>query len=45
MKSRLAVSFGEVADRERRHPSEGVFEHLGSLGKEASEIRGARVLG
>ena len=45
MKSRLTVSFGEVADRERRHPSEGVSGHLGSLGKEASEIRGARVPG
>ena len=34
MKSRLAVSFGEVADRERRHPSEGVLGHLGASGKE-----------
>ena len=36
MKSRLAVSFGEVADRERRHPIEGVSRHLVALGKEAS---------
>ena len=45
MKSRLAVSFGEVVDRERRHPSEGVSGHLGASGKEASGIRGARVPG
>ena len=45
MKSRLAVSFGEIADRERRHPSEGVSGHLGASGKEASGIRGARVPG
>ena len=45
MKSWLAVLFGEVADRERRHPSEGVSGHLGASGKEASGIRGARVLG
>ena len=43
MKIRLAVSFGKVADRERRHPSEGVSRHLGASGNEASEIRGARV--
>ena len=43
MKSRFVVSFGEVADRERRHPSEGISGHLGALGKEASGIRGARV--
>ena len=34
MKSRLTVSFGEVVDRERKHPGEGAFE-----------IRGARVPG
>ena len=45
MKSRLAVSFGEVADREWKHPSEGVSGHLGVSGKEASGIRGARVPG
>ena len=45
MKSRLTVSFGEVADWERRHPSEGVSEHLGASGKEASRIRGTRVPG
>ena len=45
MKSQLAVSFGEVSDRERRHPSEGVSGHLGSSGKEVAEVRGARVLG
>ena len=43
MKSLLAVSFGEVADRERKHPSEGVSGHLGASGKKASKIRGARV--
>ena len=45
MKSRLAVSFGEVANREMRHPSEGVSEHLGASGKEASGVRGPQVLG
>ena len=45
MKSRLAVSFGEVADRERKHPGEGASGHLGSSGKEASGIKGARVPG
>ena len=45
MESRWAVSFGEVADQERRHPSEGVSRHLVSSGKEASGVRGARVLG
>ena len=43
MKSRLEISFDEVADRERKHPSEESSRHLGALGKEASEIRGARV--
>ena len=42
MKSWLAVSFGEVTDRERRHPSKGVSRHLGMSGKEASEIRVAQ---
>ena len=42
MKSRLAVSFGEVADRERKHPGEEASGHLGASGKEASGIRGAR---
>ena len=41
MKSRLTVSFGEVADRERKHPGEGAFGHLSASGKEASWIRGA----
>ena len=45
MKSRLTVSFGAVADRERRHPSEGVSGHLVASGKEASGVRGGRVLG
>ena len=45
MKSRLAVSFGEVADRERRPPSEGISGHLGVSGKAASGVRDARVLG
>ena len=34
MKSRLAVSFGEVVDKKRKHPGEG-----------ASEIKGARAPG
>ena len=45
MKSRLAVSFGEVADREMRHSSEGVSGHLGASRKEAYGVRGTRVLG
>ena len=45
IKSRLAVLFGEVADRKRKHPSEGVSGHLGASRKEASRIRGARVPG
>ena len=44
MKSRLAVSFGAIADREMRHPSEGVSGYLVASGKEASGVRGARVL-
>ena len=43
MKIWWAVSFGEVADRERKHPGEGAFGHLGTSGKEASRIRGTRV--
>ena len=42
MESRLAVSFGKVADRERKHPGEEASGHLGASGKEASGIRGAR---
>ena len=42
MKSRLAFSLGEVADRERKHPGEEATRHLGALGKEAFGIRGAR---
>ena len=45
MRSRLEISFVEVADRERRHPSEGVSRHLVASGKEAFRVRGARVLG
>ena len=45
MRSLLSVSFGEVADWERRHSSEGVTGHLVALGKEASGVRGAQVLG
>ena len=45
MKSRLPILFGEVADRERKHPGEEAFGHLGALGKEASEIRGAQAPG
>ena len=43
MKSRLAISF-EVADRERKHPSEEASGYLGASGKEVSRIRGARAL-
>ena len=45
MKSWLTVSFGEVADWERKHPGEGASGHLGASGNEASGIRGARVPG
>ena len=41
MKSQLAASFGEVTDRERKHPSEEASGHLGASRKEASGIRGA----
>ena len=44
MKSRLVVLFGEVVDRERRHPSEVVSGHLVASGKEVSGVRGAWVL-
>ena len=42
MKSRLAVSFGEVTARERKHPGEVATGHLGASGKKAFGIRGAR---
>ena len=42
MDSRLAVSFGKVADRERKHPGEEASRHLSASGKEASGIRGAQ---
>ena len=45
MKSRLAISFGEVADRERKHMGEEASGYLGASGKEASEIKGARAPG
>ena len=45
MKSRLVISFNEVADRERKHPGEEASGHLGALGKEASRIKGARAPG
>ena len=45
MKSRLAISFGEVADWERKHLGEEASEHLGATGKEESGIRGARAPG
>ena len=41
MKSRLAISFDEVAGRERKHPVEEASRHLGASGKETSGIRGA----
>ena len=45
MKSRLAISFGEVADREMKHLGEEASKHLGASGKEAFGIRGARAPG
>ena len=45
MESQLAVSFGKVAGRERKHPGDEASEHQGASGKEASEIRGARAPG
>ena len=45
MKRQLTISFGEVADRERKHSGEETSGHLGASGKEASEIRGPRTLG
>ena len=42
IKSRLAVSVGEVVDREMKHPGEEASGHLGASGKEASGIRGTR---
>ena len=41
----MAVSFGKVADRERKHLGEESFGHLGASGKEASGIRGDRAPG
>ena len=38
MKSRLAVSFGEVADRKRRHSSEGVSGDLIASRNEATGV-------
>ena len=45
MKSWLAISFGEVADRERKHLGEKASGHQGASGKEASGVRGARAPG
>ena len=45
MESRLAVSFGKVIDRERKHSGEEAFGHLGTSGKEVSGIKGARAPG
>ena len=45
MESWLAVLFGQVADRERKHPGEEASGHLGASGKEASRIRGAQAPG
>ena len=45
MESRLSVSYGKVADRERKHSGEEASRNLGALGKEAFGIRGARVPG
>ena len=45
MESRLAVSFGKVANRERKHLGEEASGHQGASVKEASGIRGARAPG
>ena len=45
MKSQLAVLFGEVADRERKHLGEKTFGHMGVSRNESSGIRGARAPG
>ena len=45
MKSWLEILFGEVADRERKHPGEEASGHLGMSGKKASGIRGAQAPG
>ena len=45
MESRLAISFGRVADRERKHPGEEASRHQGASGKEASGMRGTRAPG
>ena len=42
MKSRLTISFDEVADRERKHLGEEASGHLGASAKEASGIKSAR---
>ena len=44
MESRLAVSFGKVVDRERKHQGEEASGHQGASKKEASGMRGARAL-
>ena len=45
MESRLAVSLGRVADRERKHPGEEASWHYGASGEEASGVRGDRAPG
>ena len=45
MESRLTISFGRVADRERKHPGEEAFRHQGASGKEAFGVRGAQTPG
>ena len=45
MESRLAVSFGKVVDRERKHLDEEASGHQGASRKKASRIRGARAPG
>ena len=43
MNSRLTVSLGRVADRDRKHPGEGASGRQGASGEEASGVRGAWV--
>ena len=41
MESRLAVSFGRVADWERKHPGEEASGHQGASRNEVYGVRGA----
>ena len=45
IESRLQISLGRVADRERKHPGEEASGHQGALGEKASEVRAIRAPG